>query len=171
MRSFAAIAVAATLLLSGCGNGDDGATQKRQTEQAMKQVLKEYQPRFEQRRAALAAVAKTVPATSPAKPSCDRKLSPKPEFISLDGNVMDSYNSPGKGGNVALLQASEATTLESMEDRAGQKQHQFSLPAGWLVQGMWITGPQGPLGTGHFKVDATYGYEPYGASKKTQSPG
>jgi hypothetical protein len=31
---------------------------------------------------------------------------------------------------------------------------------------MWITGPQGPLGTNHVKVTSRYGYEPYKGVEK-----
>lgn len=74
---------------------------------------------------------------------------------------MDSYNSPGKGGHVALLQVREATAPESMEDRAGQSRASSACQrAGWC-RACGSPGRRGHPGTGRFKVDATYGYEPY----------
>jgi hypothetical protein len=164
-RSLGVAATAVALLLSGC-NSNDGESAERRTEQAMRQVLKEYQPRFEQRRAALDAVAASVSGASSAKPSCDRKPDPEPKFTSTSSRSLagDSYNSPDKGGNVDALQVSEAASPEAMENRPARSQ--FILEPGWLVRGLWITGPQGPLGTDHFKVDSQYGYEPYDGAEK-----
>jgi len=167
-RSLGVAVTAVALLLSGC-NSNDGESAERRTEQAMRQVLKEYQPRFEQRRAALDAVAASVSGASSAKPSCDRKPDPEPQFTSTDTRssrslAMYSYNSPDKGGNVDALQVSEAASPEAMENRPAPSQ--FVLEPGWLVRGLWITGPQGPLGTDHFKVDSQYGYEPYDGAEK-----
>ncbi|MEU9443539.1 hypothetical protein AB0D42_22055 [Streptomyces sp. NPDC048304] len=118
-------AVVVAMLLSGCGGGGTG--QEGRTDRALKAILKEYGPRFEQRRTALAAAASRLSKFSPEKGSCDGKLDPRPDFQPFDhkGLVLDSYN------------------------------------RGWLIRGMWITGPQGPMGTNHFKVTSRYGYEPY----------
>jgi hypothetical protein len=48
-------AVVVAMLLSGCGGGGTG--EEGRTGRALKAILKEYGPRFEQRRTALAAAA------------------------------------------------------------------------------------------------------------------
>ncbi|MFI6435241.1 hypothetical protein [Streptomyces sp. NPDC050759] len=155
-----AVAVVA-MLLSGCGGGGD--SEEERTAKDLKAILKEYGARFEQRRAALAAAASRLPKNNPVKNSCDRELDPRPYFQPFDhkSRVLDSYNSPDQGGNVDIASASEADTPERIADRPGWKLGRFAVAPGWLIRGMWITGPQGPLGTNHFEVTSRYGYEPY----------
>jgi hypothetical protein len=159
-------AVGVAMLLSGCGGG--GESEEERTDKALKAILKEYRPRFEQRRAALAAAASHVPKENPGKDSCDRVLDPQPEFHYFDHKslVLDSYNSPGQGGNVDIALASEAGAPERIADNPGWRLGRFAVAPGWLIRGMWITGPQGPLGTNHFEVTSQYGYEPYKGVEK-----
>jgi hypothetical protein len=154
-------AVVVAMLLSGCGGG--GESEEERTDRALKEVLKEYRPRYEQRRAALAAAASRVPKESLSKESCDRTLDPRPEFIGFDHKslIVHSYNSPSQGGNVDIASASEADVPERIADNPGSKLGRFAVAPGWLIRGMWITGPQGPLGTNHFEVTSQFGYEPY----------
>jgi hypothetical protein len=159
-------AVVVAMLLSSCGGG--GESEEERTDKALKAVLKEYRPRFEQRRAALAAAASHVPKENPGKDSCDRALDPQPEFHYFDHKslVLDSYNSPSQGGNVDIVLASEAEAPERIADDPGWKSGRFAVAPGWLIRGMWITGPQGPLGTNRFEVTSQYGYEPYKGAEK-----
>lgn len=158
--------VVVAMLLSGCGG--DGDSEEERTDRALKAILKGYGPRFEQRRAALAAAASRLPKDSPDKNSCDRELDPQPEFQHFDHKslVLDSYNSPDQGGNVDIASASEAHTPERIADDPGWKLGRFAVAPGWLIRGMWITGPQGPLGTNHFEVTSRYSYEPYKGVEK-----
>ncbi|MDT9700963.1 hypothetical protein [Streptomyces sp. P17] len=163
------VAVVVAMLLSGCGGV--GESEEERTDRAMKAILKEYRPRFEQRRAALAAAAARLPKDSPDKNSCARKLDPQPEFRHFDHKslVLDSYNSPDQGGNVDIASANEAHTPERIADDPGWTLGRFAVAPGWLIRGMWITGPQGPLGTNRFEVTGRYGYEPYKGVEKDPS--
>ncbi|MEU4476059.1 hypothetical protein [Micromonospora sp. NPDC023888] len=162
-----AVAVLAAMLFTGCDAGGqsepEGIDRSVETERSMKEVLKEYQPRFEQRRAALVAAVTKVPEKGAGKASCARTLDPRPEFIWFDPKtrILDSYNSPDKGGNVDIAATTEAATPERIVDNPGSTLSRFAVPPGWLVRGLWITGPQGPLGANEFKVTSQYGYEPY----------
>ncbi|MGQ5261769.1 hypothetical protein ACTWLT_13510 [Micromonospora sp. ZYX-F-536] len=155
------VAVLAAMLFTGCDAG--GQSEPEPIDASMKEVLKEYQPRFEQRRVALAAAVAKVPEKGVGKASCARTLDPRPEFIWFDhtSKVLDSYNSPDKGGNVDIVATTEAGAPEQIVDNPGSTLNRFAVPPGWLVRGLWITGPQGPLGTNEFKVTSQYGYEPY----------
>ncbi|WP_309244340.1 helix-turn-helix domain-containing protein [Micromonospora parastrephiae] len=161
------LAVLAAMLVTGCDAGGQSEPERNdrsvETDRSMKEVLKEYQPRFEQRRAALAAAAAKVPEKGAGKASCARRLDPRPEFIWFDhtSQASDSYNSPDKGGNVDIAATTEAGTPERIVDDPGSTLNRFAVPPGWLVRGLWITGPQGPLGTNEFKVTSQYGDEPY----------
>lgn len=140
----AALGMAAAVVampLSGCGGGGGGDSEEERTNRALKAILKEYGPRFEQRRAALAAAASRLPKDSPGKNSCGRELDPQPDFQYFDHKslVLDSYNSPDQGGNVDIASASEADTPERIADDPGWKLGRFAVAPGWLIRGMWIT--------------------------------
>ncbi|MET8358771.1 hypothetical protein [Micromonospora sp. NPDC005171] len=155
------VAVLAAMLFTGCEA--DGQIEPKPVDGSMREVLKEYQPRFEQRRAALTAAAAKVSEKGVGKASCARTLDPRPEFIWFEhtSKVLDSYNSPDKGGNVDIVATTEAGAPEQIVDNPGSTLNRFAVPPGWLVRGLWITGPQGPLGTNEFKVTSRYGDEPY----------
>lgn len=160
------MAAAVVAMLSGCGGGGD--SEEERTDGALMAILKEYRPRFERQRAALAAAASRSPKDSPDKNSCDRELDPLPDFQYFDHKslVLDSYNSSDQGGNVDIASASEADTPERIADDPGGKLGRFAVAPGWLIRGMWITGPQGPLGTNRFEVTSRYGYEPHKGVEK-----
>ncbi|MFI6234513.1 hypothetical protein ACIBD9_13230 [Micromonospora sp. NPDC050784] len=161
------MAVLAAMLFTGCDAGGRQSEPQR-PDGPMREVLKEYQPRFDQRRAALAAAAAKVPAKGVSKASCARRLDPRPEFVWFDptSRASNSYNSPDKGGNVDIAATTEAGTPERIVDDPGSTLNTFAVPPGWLVRGLWITGPQGPLGTNEFKVTSQYGDEPYRGVEK-----
>ncbi|MEU2923498.1 hypothetical protein ABZ636_00290 [Streptomyces sp. NPDC007251] len=113
--------VVVAMLLSGCGGG--GAGGEERTDRALKAILKEYGPRFEQRRTALAAAASRLSKDRPGKGSRDRKADPRPDFQPFDhkGLVLDNYNSPDQGGNVDIASVGEADTPERIADDPGWK--------------------------------------------------
>ncbi|RKF27514.1 hypothetical protein [Micromonospora globbae] len=160
------VAAVVAMLLSGCDGSDE--REEDRSDRALKEVLEEYRPRYEQRRVALADAASRVPRESPGKDSCDRTLDPEPDFVHFDHTslVLDSYNSPGQGGNVDIAPLSEAGVPEQIADNPSQKLGRFAVAPGWLIRGMWVTGPQGPLGTNRFEVTSQYGYEPYKGVEK-----
>ncbi|MER7805114.1 hypothetical protein ABTX71_32900 [Streptomyces parvulus] len=153
--------VTVAVLLSGCGG--DGESDEERVDAALEAVLKQYRPRFEQRRVALGAAASRLSEGRPGENSCDRALDPRPDFQSFDHQslALDSYNSPGRGGNVDIVSASEARVPERIVDDPGVKLGRFAVAPGWLIRGLWVTGSQGPLGTNRFEVTSRYGYEPY----------
>jgi len=165
-RRFAigAVAALAATPVAGCGTGGDSGPGP--VDRSLKAVLAEYRPRFEQRRAALAAVAAQVTAlgaSGAAAASCARPVDPAPRFSSFEHTklVLDSYNSPEMGGNVDIVGTDEAGAPEEIAEHPDARLHRFAVPPGWLIRGMWITGPQGPLGTNRFAVTREFGHEPY----------
>jgi len=155
------LVVVVAALVAGCSG--PGETDEQRAEREMRDVLAEYQPRFAQRRVALAAAAEQVRADSADPASCERALDPAPVFLGHDDRdlVMNSYNSPEQGGNVDAVPLHQAAVPEQIADRPTGGTEPFAVAPGRLVRGMWITGPQGPLGTNRFPVTARYGDEPY----------
>jgi len=154
----AAVAVAA--LLSGCGGEEE--TEEERIQRVLKAIIKEYRPRFEQRRAALTAAASQLPKGSPRKVTCHRELDPRPEFFAQ----LHPHPLPPKQGNVDIALANEASAPERIVEDPGRALRRFAVAPSWLIRGLWITGPQGPLGTDHFEVGSNYAYEPYEGVEK-----
>ncbi|MGW3625543.1 hypothetical protein [Streptomyces sp. NPDC000880] len=153
-------AVVVAMLLSGCGGNEE--SEEERTDKVLKGILKEYRPRYEERRTALAVAASHLPKGSPGKGACDREVDPRPTFLQYDHTDQILSNSPAsQGGNVDIALASEADAPERIVDDPSWSLGRFALAPGWLIRGLWVTGPQGPLGTNHFEVDSQYAYQPY----------
>jgi len=171
MRRGAALGVAAVLvatLLSGCDGSEESADDKEaRTERALRQILEEYRPRYEERRAALAAAASHLPEGTPGEGRCDRPVNPRPLFLPYKStDVVTSGKPGGRYGNVDAAPSGEAGTPERIADRPGPGLGRFALAPGRLIRGLWITGAQGPLGTDRFKAGADYARQPYKDAEK-----